>query len=98
MEKWTWHIRGTSSKDCHSRAFLRDKPILILDEATSALDPETEIKVINEVKNLPNKPICIIITHRPLALGICTRILELKDNSIKEISKNELKNLNEIKT
>ncbi len=89
---------GQAQRIAIARAFLRDKPILILDEATSALDPETEIKVINEVKNLPNKPICIIITHRPLALGICTRILELKDNSIKEISKNELKNLNEIKT
>ncbi|MDZ4940884.1 ABC transporter ATP-binding protein [Clostridium perfringens] len=89
---------GQAQRIAIARAFLRDKPILILDEATSALDPETEIKVINEVKNLPNKPICIIITHRPLALGICTRILELKDNSIKEISKNELKNLNKIKT
>lgn len=89
---------GQAQRIAIARAFLRDKPILILDEATSALDPETEIKVINEVKNLPNKPICIIITHRPLALGICSRILELKDNSIKEISKNELKNLNEIKT
>ncbi|MGU8221455.1 ABC transporter ATP-binding protein [Clostridium perfringens] len=88
---------GQAQRIAIARAFLRDKPILILDEATSALDPETEIKVINEVKNLSHKPICIIITHRPLALGICTRILELKDSSIKEISKNELKKLNEIK-
>ncbi|HBI7113802.1 TPA: ABC transporter ATP-binding protein, partial [Clostridium perfringens] len=87
---------GQAQRIAIARAFLRDKPILILDEATSALDPETEIKVINEVKNLSHKPICIIITHRPLALGICTRILELKDNSIKEVSKKDFKILNKI--
>ncbi|MDZ4992168.1 ATP-binding cassette domain-containing protein [Clostridium perfringens] len=88
---------GQAQRIAIARAFLRDKPILILDEATSALDPETELNVINEVKNLPHKPICIIITHRPLALGICNRILELKDGSIKEVSKKDLKKLNEIK-
>lgn len=81
---------GQAQRVAIARAFLRDKPILILDEATSALDPETELKVIKEVKNLPHKPICIIITHRPLALGICNRIIELKDGSINEINKENL--------
>lgn len=84
---------GQAQRIAIARAFLRDKPILILDEATSALDPETELKVIKEVKNLPYKPICIIITHRPLALGICNRILELRDGDIKEISKNDLEKI-----
>lgn len=88
---------GQAQRIAIARAFLRDKPLLILDEATSALDPETELKVIKEVKNLSHKPICIIITHRPLALDICNRILELKDGSIKEVSKKDLKKLNEIK-
>ncbi|EPB9414802.1 ABC transporter ATP-binding protein, partial [Clostridium perfringens] len=87
---------GQAQRIAIARAFLRDKPILILDEATSALDPETEIKVINEVKNLPHKPICIIITHRPLALDICNKILEVKDRLIKEISKEDLKKLNKM--
>lgn len=88
---------GQAQRVAIARAFLRDKPILILDEATSALDPETELKIVNEVKNLSHRPICIIITHRPLALGICNRILELKDGSIKEVSKKDLKKLNEIR-
>ncbi|MDZ5254388.1 ABC transporter ATP-binding protein [Clostridium sp. LIBA-8841] len=84
---------GQAQRIAIARAFLRDKPILILDEATSALDPETELKVIKEVKNLPHKPLCIIITHRPLALGICNRILELKDGFINEINKENLEKI-----
>ncbi|ELC8443067.1 ABC transporter ATP-binding protein [Clostridium perfringens] len=81
---------GQAQRLAIARAFLRDKPILILDEATSALDPETELKVIEEIKTLSHKPICIIITHRPLALGICNRIFELKEGKANEISKETL--------
>ncbi|HHD2754177.1 TPA: ABC transporter ATP-binding protein [Clostridium perfringens] len=78
---------GQAQRIAIARAFLRDKPILILDEATSALDSETELKVIESIKSLPHKPICLIITHRPLALGICNRIFELKEGKASEISK-----------
>lgn len=81
---------GQAQRIAIARAFLRDKPILILDEATSALDPETELKVIEEIKTLPHKPICIIITHRPLALGICNKIFELKDGTVTETSKDNI--------
>ncbi|EGT3617184.1 ABC transporter ATP-binding protein [Clostridium perfringens] len=81
---------GQAQRIAIARAFLRDKPILILDEATSALDPETELKVIESIKSLPHKPICLIITHRPLALGICNRIFELRNGTANEISKNKL--------
>lgn len=84
---------GQAQRIAIARAFLREKPILILDEATSALDPETELKVINEIKNLSKKPTCLIITHRPLALGICNRIIEIKDTSLIEISQKELNEL-----
>ncbi|MDO4535165.1 MAG: ABC transporter ATP-binding protein, partial [Clostridium perfringens] len=64
---------GQAQRLAIARAFLREKPILILDEATSSLDPKTEIAVLNSVKNLKHKPICLIITHRPSALNICDR-------------------------
>lgn len=81
---------GQAQRIAIARAFLRDKPILILDEATSALDPETELKVIESIKSLPHKPICLIITHRPLALGICNKIFELKDGTVTETSKDNI--------
>ncbi|SHH95277.1 ABC transporter ATP-binding protein [Clostridium grantii] len=62
-----------------ARALIRKKPVLILDEATSALDGDTEMKLLQSIKNLKNKPTCLIITHRPSALDICNKILTLKD-------------------
>lgn len=81
---------GQAQRISIARAFLRKKPILILDEATSALDPETEIKVLHEIKSLSHKPTCIIITHRPSALNICNRIFKLKKGAINEINKSAL--------
>ena len=78
---------GQAQRLALARAFLRERPILILDEATSALDPETEVKVLKEIRNLNHKPTCIIITHRPAALGICDRILRLEKGKLKEVSK-----------
>lgn len=65
-----------------ARALLRNKPILILDEATSALDSETEVKVLQSIKNLKTRPICLIITHRPSALSICNKILKLQNGHL----------------
>lgn len=75
---------GQAQRLAIARAFLRKRPILILDEATSSLDPETELKVLNSIKNLPYNPICIIITHRPSALSICDKVYKLKDKHLIE--------------
>lgn len=68
-----------------ARAFLRERPILILDEATSALDPDTELKVLDSIKQLKHHPTCIIITHRPSALSICDKVLEIKNHTLHSI-------------
>lgn len=84
---------GQAQRIAIARAFLREKPILILDEATSALDPETELKVIESIKELPNNPICFIITHRPQALEICGKIFELRNGLATEVSKEQIHTL-----
>lgn len=73
---------GQAQRIAIARAFLRQRPILILDEATSSLDPETELKVLHAVKNLPHHPTCFIITHRPSALTICNQVYQFKDNDL----------------
>ena len=75
---------GQAQRIAIARAFLRQKPILILDEATSALDGQTEIDVLESIKNLPHRPTCLIITHRPSALDICDRVLKLEGGYIQE--------------
>lgn len=65
---------GQAQRLSIARAVLRNSDILLLDEATSALDPETEIHVLERLKNL-NKTI-IVVTHRPKALELCDRHIE----------------------
>lgn len=81
-EKGIGLSEGQAQRLTIARAFLRKRPILILDEATSSLDSKTELNVLNQVKNLTPKPICIIITHRPSALSICNKIYKLENTNL----------------
>ncbi|UZW14956.1 ABC transporter ATP-binding protein [Clostridium pasteurianum] len=75
---------GQAQRLAIARALLHKKPILLLDEATSALDADTEIKVLEAIRNLKPRPTCIIITHRTTALGICNKVYKIKDNHVIE--------------
>jgi ABC-type multidrug transport system fused ATPase/permease subunit len=75
---------GQAQRLAIARALLHKKPILLLDEATSALDADTEIEVLEAIKNLKPTPTCIIITHRTTALKICNKVYEIKDNHVIE--------------
>ena len=65
-----------------ARALLNDAPILLLDEGTSALDIETELKLLENLKENRDKTV-ILITHRRAALDICDTVLTLKKGKIK---------------
>lgn len=71
-----------------ARAILSEHPILLLDEATSALDEATEERLLENVRLLKDRT-CLIVTHRPAALNIADRILEVKEGKI--IEKENLK-------
>lgn len=90
-EKGIGLSEGQAQRIAIARALLRKKPILILDEATSSLDTETELKILDTIKNLPHNPTCIIITHRPSALSICDRLFKLKEGYLYEISNDSRK-------
>lgn len=55
-----------------ARAIFADRPVLLLDEATCSLDPETERRVLGNLRALPDKTV-IAVTHRPAALEVCDR-------------------------
>lgn len=84
-EKGLGISEGQAQRLAIARALLKKSPILILDEATSSLDGDTELRVLEGIKNLKHKPTCIIITHRPSALEICNRIFKLQRGTLKEI-------------
>lgn len=77
---------GQAQRLAISRALLKKSPVLILDEATSALDIDTELKVLNTIKNLRHRPLCLIITHRPSALAICSKVLKLQSGNLHDIT------------
>lgn len=76
---------GQKQRLAVARALLSEHPILLLDEATSALDEETEIRLLENLKNLSDKT-CIIVTHRPAALTIADCVLHVKNGKIETIT------------
>lgn len=55
-----------------ARAVFSQRPVLFLDEATSALDPDTEQRLLQNLRNMTDRTV-LIITHRPAALEYCDR-------------------------
>ena len=72
---------GQAQRLSIARAILSGAPVLLLDEATSALDEETEQKVLLRLKGLKNRT-CIMVTHRPAAIGLCDYRLNIADRRI----------------
>lgn len=75
---------GQAQRIAIARALLRKTPVLILDESTSALDMETEVQVLKAIKNIEFCNTCLIITHRPSALKICSRVLKIENGILTE--------------
>ena len=67
---------GQSQRLAIARAVLGGAPILLLDEATSALDEDTEQRVLERIRALPDRT-CIAVTHRPAAKDIADTQLDL---------------------
>ena len=61
---------GQAQRISIARALLRNRNILLFDEATSALDPDTERKLLNNIRATHDKTV-IFITHRPAVVEYC---------------------------
>ena len=80
---------GQAQRIAIARALLRDAPVLLLDEATSALDVSTERRVLRSIMGShPNKT-CIVTTHRPSVLNMCSRVYRVMDTTLTELSEEE---------
>lgn len=64
-----------------ARALLHDAPILLLDEATSALDVATERRILRNIMARYRNKTCIVTTHRPSVLTMCTQVYEIREGS-----------------
>ena len=80
---------GQAQRIAIARAILRDAPILLMDEATSALDVATERQVLRSIlEHCPDKT-CVITTHRPSVLNMCSRVYRVLDTRVTELSEEE---------
>ena len=68
-----------------ARALYKKSEIIIFDEATSALDNETELEVINSIRNLKKDFTIIMIAHRLNTLNNCNRIIEIEAGKVKKM-------------
>ena len=70
---------------------IRDRsPILLLDEATSALDVATERRVLKNIMADTYPRTCIVTTHRPTVLNICTRVYAIRDTKCEVLGEEEI--------
>jgi len=75
---------GEKQRICIARALIKDAPILILDEATSALDSQAESVVQKALENLMKGRTSFVIAHRLSTIDYASRIILLKNGTIKE--------------
>ena len=81
---------GQAQRLSIARALLRKSPILLLDEATSALDVATERRVLKNIMADTYPRTCIVTTHRPTVLNICTRVYAIRDKKSEVLGEEEI--------
>ena len=81
---------GQAQRLSIARALLRKSPILLLDEATSALDVATERKVLRNSMQDTYPRTCIVTTHRPTVLNICTRVYAIRNKKCDVLNEEEI--------
>jgi ABC-type multidrug transport system fused ATPase/permease subunit len=67
-----------------ARALVREAPVLILDEPTAALDPETEMKLVETLRNVSRDHLVVVIAHRLSTIRGAHQILFLEEGRIRE--------------
>lgn len=78
---------GQMQRVAIARALVNDPDILLADEPTGALDSDTSVQVMELLKNVAKDRLVVMVTHNPeLAQDYATRIVELKDGTIRSDS------------
>lgn len=92
-ERGAGFSEGQAQRLSIARSLIRHSPILLLDEATSALDVATERKVLKNIMKDDYPRTCIVTTHRPTVLSVCSRVYAIKDKKCQVLSDEEIENM-----
>jgi len=82
---------GQAQRIAIARALLRRAPVMLLDEVTSALDHDTEQKVLQHL--MQRGVTCIVSTHRPSVLTMCTRAYRVENGRVTCLSPEQVRAL-----
>ena len=80
---------GEEQKLACSRAYYRDRPVVILDEPTASLDPIAESLLYKRFDQIIGKKTSIYISHRLASARFCDRIVVFVDGKIVESGTHE---------
>ncbi|MEG0308715.1 MAG: ABC transporter ATP-binding protein [Clostridium sp.] len=93
-ERGTTLSGGQKQRSSIARALIKDPDILILDDCLSAVDAKTEVKILENLKQVMKDKTSIIISHRISAVKDAHNIIVLEDGEIVEQGTHEeLKNI-----
>lgn len=67
-----------------ARCFLADRPVYLLDEPTSNLDSLNEAMILKSLVSESSDKTVIFVSHRLSTLGVCRRVLEMKDGELEK--------------
>ena len=62
-----------------ARAIMKDAPILLCDEPTSSLDSQTELDIMNHIKQLGQDRTTVIVAHRLSTIQDCDEIIVIEN-------------------
>ncbi len=80
---------GQRQKIAIARALYTNSSILIFDEATNQIDENTEVKIFENLRKISKEKTIFFVSHNLSLFSYCDRILEIKNDKINFIEKNE---------
>lgn len=81
-ERATRLSSGQRQRIVIARALVKDSPILILDEPTAALDAETELRLMDNLRQWGESRCVFLITHRLSTIRQAHNVLYLRDGRV----------------
>ena len=79
---------GQRQRIALARALYKDFELLVMDEATAALDMETEMAVIDSIRQIKENKTLIMVTHHMSLANECDVIYRIEDRKIVQVKGN----------
>ncbi len=73
---------GQRQRIALARALYKDFELLVMDEATAALDMETEMAVIDSIRQIKENKTLIMVTHHMSLANECDVVYRIEDRKI----------------